>query len=322
MDGRFRCAAFVLVTAIVWSGIAHATDDSAKGAARELANAAKDDFDAGRFEEAGSKFQRAYKIAKVPTLAVWAARSLVKRGELVAASELYRQAALLAPNDLWVGDAQQQAQSDAEKELGELQPRIPKLRIRVEGAAINDIELTVDGAKTATDLLGIDLPTDPGRRHIVGKRGAEVVERTVELAEGERRETVLRFTAVKPIVAQTPIAAEVPLPPTSPVQHVASPPPVPPAAPVGTAAGVIPEARHDALTAAPGPTIPVRGEALDLSQKPAEQGSTTSGSRWWIWTGVGAVVAGGIVTAVLLSTRSPGRDGTCSSGLTCIVVSK
>ena len=165
MDRRLSCATVVLATAIVWSGMVHATDDSAKGAARELADQAKSDFDTGNFEEAGLKFQRAYEIAKVPTLAVWAARALVKRGHLVAASELYRQATLLAPNDLWVGDVQQQAQADAEKELGELQPRIPRLRIRVEGAAANKIEVTVDGAKMAVALFGIDLPTDPGRRH-------------------------------------------------------------------------------------------------------------------------------------------------------------
>jgi hypothetical protein len=216
MDCRLLCAAFVLAMAMFSSGAVHATDDNAKGAARELANQAKSDFDAGNFEEAGSKFQRAYEIAKVPTLAVWAARSLVKRGHLVAASELYRQATLLAPNDLWVGDAQQQAQADAEKELGELQPRIPRLCIRVEGAAASEIEVTVDGAKMATALLGIDLPTDPGRRHIVGKRGAEVVEQTVALAEGDRKEAILRFNAAPP----APMVAEVPPAPAVTVQRM------------------------------------------------------------------------------------------------------
>jgi len=63
--------------------------------------------------------------------------------------------------------------------------------------------------------------------------------------------------------------------------------------------------------------------ALDLRQKPADQAAAPeSSSRWWLWTGIGAVVAGGIVAAVLLSTRSPGRDGDCSPGLPCIVVGK
>ncbi len=64
--------------------------------------------------------------------------------------------------------------------------------------------------------------------------------------------------------------------------------------------------------------------ALDFSPKPSSEGPaavTESSSRWWLWTGVGAVVVGGIVTAVALSTRSSGRDGTCSPGLNgCVVV--
>ena len=320
MNCQVRFMALALATVLVSLGTAHATDDSAKGAARELANEAKRDFDAGNFEQAGVKFQRAYEIAKVPTLAVWAARALVKRGQLVAASELYRQATLLTPNDLWVGNAQQQAQADAEKELGELQPRIPKLRITVEGAAGKDIELTVDEAKMSTVLLGIEIPANPGRRHIVGKRGVEVVKQTVEIAEGERKETVLRFSTVMPSIAQAPIAA----------QAVPAPPATAPASPP-----VVPLLRPPVAEPVPSPPPalvdngkPPTGDkkTLDLRQKPAaeEGGAATGGSsHWWVWTAIGAAVVGGIVTAVVLSTRNPGRDGTCSSGLAgCIVVGK
>ena len=110
MDRRLYRAVLALMLVAVWSGTARATDDVTKGAARDLANEAKRDFDAGNYVEAARKFQRAFEVTKVPMLAVWSARTLVKRGQLVAASELYRQAMLLAPNDLWVGNAQQQAQ--------------------------------------------------------------------------------------------------------------------------------------------------------------------------------------------------------------------
>jgi hypothetical protein len=321
MDGKFRCAAWVLATVLALSGIAHATDDSAKGAARELANEAKSDFDAGNFEAAGSKFQRAYEIAKVPTLAVWAARSLVKRGHLVAASELYRQAALLAPNDLWIGDSQQQAQADAEKELAELRPRIAKLHIRVEGAAVGDVELTVDDVKIATALLGIDIPTDPGRRRVVGKRGAEVVDQTVELGEGERKEAVLKFNAVVPSVVRIPIAPEAAPAHPETVRREERPPAVPLSRPpVANPVPFLPTLVDSGKSRA-GDT-----EALDLHQKPsAEEGGAASGagSHWWVWTAIGTAVAGGIVTAVVLSTRNPGRDGSCSPGLAgCTVVGR
>jgi len=125
MHGELRSLVLVLTIVGFLNGTARAIDDSAKGAARALANEAKRDYDAGRFEEAGHKFQRAYEVAKVPTLALWAARSLAKQGQLVAASELYRQATRLTANELWIGDAQQVAQADAARELAELQPLIP-----------------------------------------------------------------------------------------------------------------------------------------------------------------------------------------------------
>ena len=73
----------------------------------------------------------------------------------------------------------------------------------------------------------------------------------------------------------------------------------------------------------------VREEALDLRQKPAERAAAPeSSSQWWLWTGLGAVVVGGIVAIVVWRLgSSPSttyvRDGTCSSGLgSCIAVGK
>jgi hypothetical protein len=310
MDCRLRCAAFVLATAMVCAGTVHATDDSAKGAARELANEAKSDFDAGKFEDAGLKFQRAYEIAKVPTLAVWAARALVKRGKMVAASELYRQAALLAPNDLWVGDTQQQAQADAEKELAELQPKIPKLRIRVEGAAANDVELTVDGARMSGALVGIDIPTDPGKRHVVGKRGTDVVEQTVDLAEGERKETVMKFNPVAPVVTVAPVVAQ----PTKPVEVSPSPPVMaqPAASPPGVNAAAsgsasAPEVRRDGLATKPVPLVTETASS-------ASNGSSAQRTWGWAVAGVGAagVLTGAVTGIVVMSNASLRND--CPNG--------
>jgi tetratricopeptide (TPR) repeat protein len=105
-------------------------------------------------------------------------------------------------------------------------------------------------------------------------------------------------------------------------------PPAPRVAPVAPVAG--PSVAEPVLSSPPPPVVKqepaVQPEALDLHQKPASQESTAapaSSSNWWLWTGIGVVVAGGVVTAILLSTRSPGRDGACPSGLDdCIAVRK
>ena len=117
---------------------------------------------------------------------------------------MYRQAGQLTANDLWIGDSQQQAQADAQKELNALIPRIPRIRILIQGATVNDVEVTINGSKLLGALVGVDRLTDPGHWTVVGKRGSDVVERAIDLKEGERMEVMLKFNdlmlATSPIV--------------------------------------------------------------------------------------------------------------------------
>ena len=78
--------------------------------------------------------------------------------------------------------------------------------------------------------------------------------------------------------------------------------------------------------AAPQPTsVPVaaapvatdRSAELVSAPQPAPPDEAPVYARWWFWTGIGAVVAGGVVTAVLLShsgTKSPA----CDPGVPCV----
>ena len=79
------------------------------------------------------------------------------------------------------------------------------------------------------------------------------------------------------------------------------------------------------LSAPAEPMSPVATVApLDLSQQPPTQEAVAAPStRWWVWTGIGAVVAAGVVTAVILSTRGTERDTSCPSGVNgCLSVGK
>jgi hypothetical protein len=103
-------------------------------------------------------------------------------------------------------------------------------------------------------------------------------------------------------------------------------PPAPSAPPVAPVTG--PPVTQPVLPSPPPPVVnekpAAQAEALDLRQKPASQegaAAPASSSNWWLWTGIGVVVVGGVVTAILLATRSPGRDGNCPAGLdACIPV--
>jgi hypothetical protein len=289
MDRKLGRAGLALALVTVWSGVTHATDEGAKTAARDLAKAAKRDLDAGRLEDAELKFQQAYAIAKVPTLAIWAARVLVKRGRLLAGAELYRQATQLTPNDLWIGNAQQQAQADAKQESAALQPRIPGLRVNVQGAAPNEVDLTIDGVKKEGEWVALDLPADPGRHRIVGKRGAETVELAIDLMEGERKDAFLKFNAGTSVAVPAATAS------TN----------AEPASNASMASGPTQVDGATNLTAIP------HAPELASHRQPVYR-------KWWFWTGVGAAVVAGTVTALLLTHQG----GDCSGKYACLEVVK
>ena len=187
-----------------------------KEAVRQLSNEADGDFEAGRYQQALEKFQRAYESAKVPTLLALIAKTQVKLGHLVEAYEAYHQATILERNDLWVGSIQQDAQRDAQRSLDELQPRIPRLTIRIEGANPKGVTVRLDDADIPSSLIGVARLVDPGQRRIVGHLGNSEVHAEATLSEGERKEVLLKFPQNEATVPKAlPLA---PVPPNQAIQ--------------------------------------------------------------------------------------------------------
>ena len=304
----------VFLAQLACPSAALALDDAEKAAARELSTEGKTDYDESRFADAAQKFQKAYEIAKVPTLAVWAARSLVMRGQLVAASELYRQASQLSPNELWIGNAQQEAQSDAARELASLIPRIPRIRVHIEGAASRDVEVTVNGVKLLGALVDVDRLTDPGHWTIVGLRGTEKVERTIDLKEGERMDVMLSFQSS--------------MLPTNPITVSPRPGPAPAAQPsephatsaaqrqwgwiatgigaagllTGATAGIIVASKHSSLNC-----------ANDVCDPSKVSSSSVDGYNSWRTVSTVSLIVGGVSAAagvtLLLTSPQPKEAG-------------
>jgi hypothetical protein len=187
----------LFVAGVVESRPVFALNDGDKEAVRQLANDAAAEYDKGRYESARTKFLRAFAIAKVPRLAVRAARAHEKLGMLVSAYELYRQALGLVRNDLWSGTVQEEAQADARTELAALKPRLARLAIQIEGADPGQVELSVDGVKIPGELVGVARYVDPGERRVHGQIGEREAEARATLAEGQLQEVVLRFAAEK-----------------------------------------------------------------------------------------------------------------------------
>jgi hypothetical protein len=171
---------------------AHAEEDAAtRAAARKLAEDGVLALQNGDAATAAQKLEKAHQMLRVPSVALWSGRALIKRGLLVEAAERLREAARLPAS----GDpaVQEQAKRDAEKELAELSLRIPNLVIRIDGADEASVTVTLDGAAVPAALLGEDRPVNPGPHHLIGKSETEQRIADVTVAEAERKEVVLRF---------------------------------------------------------------------------------------------------------------------------------
>jgi hypothetical protein len=105
------------------------------------------------------------------------------------------------------------------------------------------------------------------------------------------------YGEVKPTLAPTPSPAPAAPAPTAP----------PAPAPVAT----IP------------PPVATTPDPLGISRSappPEPQPGDPVYKRWWFWTGIGAVVAGGVVTGILLGSKSARTSPACvsGSGVTCV----
>ena len=211
VDRRLR--RFLNITAVMGSlsivGLASAqsaVSDADRSTARSLAEKGAADFKSADYKSAVDKFERAYAIAKVPKLALWYARALVKIGRLVEASERYAEATRLEASGPKAAE-QRAAQADAESERQLLLPRIPTLLITVEGAAGASTEVTIDGVPVPPALLSEARPVNPGKHQVKARRGQQVESQEVSLAETEKKTLTLHFASESKELGAKPVTA-------------------------------------------------------------------------------------------------------------------
>lgn len=195
---RTRLFLVLLLSALVIAGRsaqAQPVDNSDRRVARELADEGARLFNESNFTGALDRFERADAIMHVPTLGLWAARSLERTGKLVEASERYVAVIRMQlPDDPQGVHAKAQAEAAAESEA--LSARLPRVTIFVEGAG-RDLVLEIDGRKLPLAMLEVPVPVDPGRHRIVARSSGREVE--LEIAPRERQRVPARL-AFNPVV--------------------------------------------------------------------------------------------------------------------------
>ena len=167
-------------------------DAGTRAAARTLGSAGVAAYQANDFKTASDKLERAYQVLQVPSLGLWSARALAKTGKLVEAAQRYVDVTRLSVSN---GDAQvqRQAVSDAQKELGELTPRIPGIIVKVKGVNASTLKITIDEIELSAALVGESRPVNPGPHHIIAATDAEKAEADVSVVEAEQKVVTLKF---------------------------------------------------------------------------------------------------------------------------------
>ncbi len=202
----------VLVAVVMagWLGAqpAWAEDAATRAAARQLAENGVTALQAGDTATAVSKLEKAFSMLQVPSIALWSARALVQQGKLVEAGERLVQCTRLPVS----GDTavQQQARTDAQSELDQLRPRIPNLKIEIDGVDLDTVQVTLDGREVPRALLDEEQPVNPGSHHVVASSGSDRREQDVQLAEREHRSIKLHLKPGAPGAAAAPATSAAP----------------------------------------------------------------------------------------------------------------
>jgi hypothetical protein len=286
-------------------------------------------FAAGDLQGALKSYKAADDIMKVPTTALEVARTQIKLRMLVEARDtLVRLMAIpVAPSE---PGAFAKARQEAARLNEEVTPRIPSLRVGVEGLGAGAApEVTIDGEALPAAAVGLPRKLNPGlRRVVVSAKGYQSATAEVTLAEGETKELSVALKLI--LLAPVPSVSSTPAPPpASTSAPPAQPPPPPPPAAAFTVSS-IPTAgiRHPALVyggfglgllgvgfgAVSG--VIALNKASDLEKKcpdnicnEPERGAIVSTKNWALASNLGFAVgiagAGVGLVALLVGARTP-----------------
>lgn len=167
-------------------------DDASRAAALTLGGSGLDAYDAGHYQEASEMLEKAYVVARVPTLGLWSARALEKVGLWREAAARYDEAARLelaedAPA------AHHRAKEEARDDLANLQSRMPTLTITIAGVPAEQVQLSFDGHPLSQSPEALKLEANPGHHVLEAQLGSATRVREVSLEPGARELVVVTF---------------------------------------------------------------------------------------------------------------------------------
>jgi hypothetical protein len=192
----------VVGVGVLPGGVALAQTDEQRSAARAAATEGLQALSDGRYKDALDLCTRAESLMHAPTHLLLIARAQTKLGHLVEAQEAY----IRVTRDTLAPDAPHafvDAQHTAAEEQAELAPRVPSLKVDIEGATAQQAKVTLDGNPLAPALVGLAMPINPGSYTLAATGpGTEASPVTVTVAEGAKQTVLLSLKAPAPLVAE------------------------------------------------------------------------------------------------------------------------
>ena len=134
-----------------------------------------------------ARFQFAQRLVDAPTHLLHIAQCMVAVGKLVEAQESYE---TLMHGGLAAGAPEpfREALEIGKRELADLQPRIPTLRIEVRPApgTLRNLSLSLNGRPLPPEVIGIARPLNPGTYQITASAWGIPPAKPVQVTLGER----------------------------------------------------------------------------------------------------------------------------------------
>lgn len=189
-----------------------------RAGARAAADQGYDAFERGEWDRALDLFGRAESLVHSPVHLLYVARSNARLNRLIEAQEAYLRV-VHEPLPSAAPAAMKQAQEEATRELGELEPEIPFISIEVEGVSGTEpLEVTQDAHVLPPALVGVAHPLDPGEHTWQARSGSrQSALETRRVEPGAKLELKLSVPEPELELIAPPKAQPVP-PPAAPAQ--------------------------------------------------------------------------------------------------------
>jgi hypothetical protein len=193
---RLVLAAMVLMTGLVAHPDAHASLPARDPVRAEaLFDQAKQQLKAGDWQAGCALFRQSLELDPAVSTQAKVARCYEQEGKPLAAWHAYQQALKLTQANRLTDKRRQELESYIRAAIAQLEPRVPRLRIRVDPAPPG-LEVSNDGRVLAIEALGDPVAVDPGQHEVVARApGYREARVTVNAAEGAVTAAELKLVA-------------------------------------------------------------------------------------------------------------------------------